>query len=89
MAKEKIAITLEELSISELDRLVKEKVFRNRSQVIQETVFEKIQRLKKTRLATESSKLNPEYERQLSEEGLESDLKEWPDYQEVRYAGRI
>lgn len=52
MAKEKIAITLDELSINELDRLVKEKIFRNRSQAIQEAVFEKIQLLKKTRLTT-------------------------------------
>lgn len=80
MAKEKIAITLDELSISELDRLVNENVFRNRSQAIQEAVSEKLQRLKKTRLATESLKLDSEFEKELSEIGIESDVVEWPEY---------
>lgn len=80
MAKEKIAITLDELSISELDRLVIENVFRNRSQAIQEAVSEKLQRLKKTRLTTESLKLDSEFEKEFSEIGFESDVAEWPEY---------
>ncbi len=80
MGKEKIAITLDERSIGELDRLVKENVFPNRSQAIQEAVSEKLQRLKKTRLITESAKLNPTFERELAEEGLAMDVKEWPEY---------
>ena len=80
MGKEKIAITLDEQSISELDRLVKERFFQNRSQAIQEAVREKLQRLKKTRLAVESAKLNPVFEKDLAEEGLTVDVKEWPEY---------
>ncbi len=80
MGKEKIAITLDEQSISELDRLVRENVFRSRSQAIQEAVSEKLQHLKKTRLSAESAKLSPVFERELAEEGLAEVLKEWPEY---------
>jgi metal-responsive CopG/Arc/MetJ family transcriptional regulator len=80
MSKEKIAITLDKLSIDELDKLVEERVFQSRSQVIQEAVGEKLRRLKRTRLATESAKLNPKAERALAEEGLAADVKEWPEY---------
>jgi len=80
MGKEKIAITLDESSIGELDRLVEENVFQNRSQAIQEAVREKLQRLKRTRLITESAKLNPIFEKKLAEEGLAVDVKEWPEY---------
>jgi metal-responsive CopG/Arc/MetJ family transcriptional regulator len=80
MGKEKIAITLDKRSIVELDRLVEENVFQNRSQAIQEAVAEKLQRLKKTRLLSESAKLNPAFERELAEEGLAKDVKEWPEY---------
>lgn len=80
MGKEKIAITLDGRSIGELDRLVEENVFQNRSQAIQEAVSEKLQRLKKTRLIAESAKLNPASERELAEEGLTKDVKEWPEY---------
>ncbi len=80
MGKEKIAITLEESSIGELDRLVEENIFKSRSQAIQEAVREKLQRLKKTRLSAESAKLGTKFERELAEEGIAEDLKEWPEY---------
>jgi len=48
--------------------------------VIQEAVSEKLQRMKHTRLASESGKLNPQFERELVEEGLAEDMKEWPEY---------
>ena len=80
MSKEKIAITLDERSIGELDRLVEESVFQSRSQAIQEAVSEKLQRLKKTRLITECAKLSPLLERELAEERFAEDIKEWPEY---------
>ena len=73
MGKEKIAITLDERCIDELDRLVCEHVFQNRSQAIQQAVSEKLLRMKRTRLAEESAKLEPDFERALSEEGLAED----------------
>ena len=80
MAKEKIAITLDKESISELDRLVNERQFQNRSQAIQQAVREKLMRLKRTRLAAECDKLSPSQEQSLAEEGLCEDVKQWPEY---------
>ena len=80
MNKKKVAITLDMQSIGELDRLVEENVFPNRSQAIQEAISEKLQRLKKTRLMVESAKLEPQFEKGLAEEGLTEDVKEWPEY---------
>jgi metal-responsive CopG/Arc/MetJ family transcriptional regulator len=80
MSKEKIAITLEARYIGELDRLVDQHVFQSRSQAIQEAVSEKLLRLKRTRLAEECAKLEPGYEREVSELGLAEDMKKWPEY---------
>jgi metal-responsive CopG/Arc/MetJ family transcriptional regulator len=80
MGKEKIAITLNEKDIGELDRLVDKRVFQSRSQAIQEAVSEKLLRLKRKRLAEECSKLEPSYEKEIAEEGFAEDMKEWPEY---------
>jgi metal-responsive CopG/Arc/MetJ family transcriptional regulator len=80
MSKEKIAITLDERFVGELDRLVDKRVFQSRSQAIQEAVSEKLLRMKRTRLAEESAKLEPTFERALSDEGLTKDTQQWPEY---------
>jgi metal-responsive CopG/Arc/MetJ family transcriptional regulator len=80
MSKEKIAITLEKESVGELDRLVSEQVFQNRSQAIQEAVSEKLNRLRHNRLARECAKLDLEAEKAMAEEGLAEDVKNWPPY---------
>ncbi|MDY6953349.1 MAG: CopG family transcriptional regulator, partial [Thermodesulfobacteriota bacterium] len=63
-----------------LDNLVKSRTFPNRSRAIQEAVREKLSRIDKTRLARECSKLDPKYEQPLAEEGLATELEEWPEY---------
>jgi metal-responsive CopG/Arc/MetJ family transcriptional regulator len=80
MGKEKIAITLDGKYIGELDRLVDQHVFQNRSQAIQEAVSEKLLRMKKTRLAKECSKMEPVLEREIAEMGFTEDTKKWPEY---------
>lgn len=80
MAKAKVAITLEEESIEQLDRLVSEHIFQNRSQAIQEAVVEKLRRIKHSRLAKESAKLDATFEKAMAEEGLSKDISEWPEY---------
>ena len=80
MGKEKIAITLDGRSIGELDRLVDKNIFQSRSQAIQEAVSEKLLRMKRTRLAKECAKLDPAFERTISDEGLTEDAKQWPEY---------
>ena len=80
MGQSKIAITLESSLLAEVDALVKDHIFPNRSRAIQEAVKEKLNRLNGNLLAQECAKLDPEYERALAEEGLSEDLSEWPEY---------
>ena len=80
MATSKIAITIDQNTLSRLDLLVKSKLFPNRSRAIQEAVAEKLERLEKNRLARECAKLDPKFEQGLSEEGFETEMDEWPEY---------
>ena len=80
MAVTKIAITLEEDLVIRLDRLVTTRQFANRSRAIQEAVREKLERMDRTRLADECNKLDPEFERDLAEQGMNADVESWPEY---------
>ena len=80
MRASKIAITIDSTLVDELDRLVVEKKFPNRSRAIQIAVTEKPERIHATRLAVECSKLNPEFEQKLADEGLREELDLWPEY---------
>ncbi len=80
MARRKIAITIENETLIHLDQLIKEKVFPNRSRVIQEALKEKFNKMERVRLARECSKLDPEFEKAMAEEGLGRDRSEWPEY---------
>ena len=80
MRASKIAITIDSTLVDELDRLVVEKKFPNRSRAIQIAVSEKLERIHATRLAVECSKLNPEFEQKLADEGLGEELDLWPEY---------
>jgi Arc/MetJ-type ribon-helix-helix transcriptional regulator len=80
MGKSKIAITLDGEIVKRIDYLVTQKAYLSRSQAIEEALKEKLNKLDKSRLAVESSKLDPNYERELAEEGIEQDATEWPGY---------
>ena len=80
MGKTKIAITLDEQYIDQLDRFVSDHIFQNRSQAIQEAVEEKLARMKRTRLAKECTKLDQIFEKAMADEGLTEDLSQWPEY---------
>lgn len=80
MGKTKIAITLDEQYINQLDTFVSKHIFQNRSQAIQEAVKEKLTRIKRTRLAKECAKLDPPFEKAMADEGLTEDLSQWPEY---------
>ena len=80
MPRSKIAITIDESTLDRLDELVEQSMFPSRSQAIQEAVEEKLARLTRTRLARECAKLDPSFEKALSEEGLAEDLSQWPEY---------
>ena len=80
MGKAKIAVTMDDRTVHELDRLVGEQVFPSRSQAIEEAVKEKLARLRKTRLAREGAKLDPSAEKAMAEESMASDVQKWPPY---------
>jgi metal-responsive CopG/Arc/MetJ family transcriptional regulator len=80
MGKAKIAITMDAEFIDQLDRLVDEKFFQNRSQAIQDAVGEKLARMKRSRLSRECAKLDPVFEKAMAEEGIAEDAGRWPDY---------
>jgi Arc/MetJ-type ribon-helix-helix transcriptional regulator len=80
MTTSKIAITIDQNTLNRLDLLVKAHMFPNRSRAIQAAVSEKLERIEKTRLARECAKLDPKFEQELSEEGFETEIDEWPEY---------
>lgn len=80
MRKTKIAVTLDAKLVRQLDELVLERRYPNRSQAIESAVAEKLARAQRTRLARECAKLDPQEEKALAEEGLSSDLATWPEY---------
>lgn len=80
MPKLKVAVTLEASLLNQLDALVQQHRFANRSQAIEAAVAEQLTRLKRTRLAEACGQLDPAEERGLAEEGLGSDFSSWPEY---------
>ena len=80
MAAQKIAITIDDKLLKQLDLLVKSKMYPNRSKAIQEAVADKLHRLGKIRLAQECAKLDPNFEQDMAEEGLSMERGEWPEY---------
>ena len=80
MAASKIAITIEKKVLTRLDRLVRERVFPNRSKAIQQAIEEAINNLEKDKLSLECEKLDPQEEMKLAEEGFASEKDQWPEY---------
>jgi len=80
MGSIKIAVTIQERLLDRLDRLVRERVFPNRSKSVQEAIEEKLTRIDRDRLARECAKLDKKFERSLAEEGLSREFSEWPEY---------
>lgn len=80
MTVAKIAITMDEVLLHKVDRLVRCKTFSNRSKAIQQAVEEKIQRSDRGRLARECAKLDPQFEQALAEEGMSLEAQQWPTY---------
>jgi metal-responsive CopG/Arc/MetJ family transcriptional regulator len=70
MAKAKIAVILDEVTLSRVDALVRQSLFVSRSQAIQQAIEEKLARLDRRRLASECAKLDPAFEKALAEDGL-------------------
>ena len=80
MAATKVAITIDRSRLAELDRLVAQRVFANRSKAIQEALADKLARMRRQRLAHESAKLSVVDEQAMAEEQLPQDMEQWPEY---------
>jgi Arc/MetJ-type ribon-helix-helix transcriptional regulator len=80
MAKAKIAVTIDQKIVLRLDQLVKQDAFTNRSQAIEEALRDKLQRIDRTLLVRELTKLVPTDEKALADEGISSDTAEWPEF---------
>lgn len=76
----KIAITLDPSLLKRLDYFVKHKIFKSRSQAIQLAVQETVERIEHTSLAQACEKLDPDFERQMADEGLTKDDETWSTY---------
>jgi len=80
MSNAKVAISIDDQLLKKVDLLVREKVYPNRSNVIQEAVKEKLMRIDKTRLANECAKLDANFEQSMAEEGFSQEIETWPEY---------
>jgi metal-responsive CopG/Arc/MetJ family transcriptional regulator len=80
MPTTKVAVTLDTELLAQVDRLVAQHIFPNRSKAIQAALAEKLTRMQRSRLARESAKLNPHDEQLLAEEGMDQEFATWPEY---------
>ena len=80
MPVSKIAITIDDKMLKQLDRLVKARLFPNRSKAIQEAIAEKLDKIEKRRLTRECAKLDAAFEQSMAEEGFSTEMEEWPEY---------
>ena len=76
----KLAITLDKKAVAGLDRLVKARAFASRSKAVQQAVKEKLARMDRRQLARECAKLNPQEEKAMAEEGMETEIVQWAEY---------
>ena len=80
MSTAKIAISMNKDMLHQLDDLVSKAEFPSRSGAIQKAVHEMLEKKYGNRLARECSKLDPEEEMAIAEEGMNSELGSWPEY---------
>ncbi len=80
MPVSKIAITIDDKMLKQVDRLVKARLFPNRSKAIQEAIAEKLDKIEKQRLARACAKLDAVFEQSIADEGLSTEVEEWPEY---------
>ena len=77
MATKKVAITLDEHTVREVDSLVARRTFPSRSRIIQEAVSEKLARMNRSRLAEQCELLDRDEEQGMEEEFSPEELEQW------------
>ena len=80
MSKAKIAITVDDSLLANIDGLVRAGRYANRSRAFEAAAVAELVRVKRTRLAQACLELDAAAERTLAEEGLAADAAAWPAY---------
>lgn len=78
--KTKVAVSIDDRLIREVDLLVRDERYASRSQAIEAAVAEHLRRIRRRRLAEACAVLDPAEEVALAEEGLGADARAWPPY---------
>lgn len=78
--KTKVAITIDDGLVRQVDQLVRDARFPNRSRAIEFAVAEHLERVTRRRLARECARLEATEEAALADEGLVADVVAWPPY---------
>lgn len=78
--KTKVAVSLDDGLVRQVDLLVRDARYPSRSQAIEVAVAEHLDRLRRRRLADACAQLDPEEEVALAEAGVEDDAASWPPY---------
>jgi len=79
MPTTKIAITIEEETVRQLDELVASHVYPSRSRAIQEAVADQLARVSRSRLAEQCALLDKNEEQDLADEFTSDELKLWQE----------
>ncbi|MCC6318121.1 MAG: ribbon-helix-helix protein, CopG family [Gemmatimonadaceae bacterium] len=80
MPKAKVAVTLDTQTLRQVDRLVRDARYPNRSQAIEAAIVSHLERMERRRLIDACAQLDPAEEQALAEEGLAEDVAAWPAY---------
>ena len=80
MVTTKVAITIDTELIAQVDSLVFQKVFPNRSKAIQSAIESQLIQLRRDRLARELENLDPLEEQKTADEGISEELLLCPEY---------
>jgi metal-responsive CopG/Arc/MetJ family transcriptional regulator len=78
--KTKVAVSLDDDLVRQVDLLVRDARYPSRSQAIEMAIAEHLDRLRKRRLADACAQLDSDEEIALAESDLESDAAAWPPY---------
>jgi hypothetical protein len=78
--KTKVAVTVDSMLLEQVDELVAQRRFLNRSQAFETALADTVARLRRTRLARECARLDPREEKALADEGLAGSVETWPEY---------
>lgn len=76
----RIAVTIDEQLVEELDVLVGQGAFVSRSAAVEDALRRRLVKSNQRRLARECAKLDPVEEQALAEEGMAEDFSTWPEY---------